>query len=156
MALFKSVQAAGASFYPIPSADGATELIASVADFVTVAGMATNDVIEMAALPAGYVVVDIIIDTESLAGTAFTADVGIMSGAWGAGGTRTVAAQFMTGKAFGTAGVYRADVAGFSRVAPTTGDRSIGILGSTITAPTTSGARSIRMTAILRPQVEGA
>jgi hypothetical protein len=101
------------------------------------------------------VVGDVIVDTDDL-GTAFTADVGIMAGAWGAGGTRTVAAQFMTGKAVGTAGVYRADVAGFSRVAPTTGDRSIGILGSTITAPTTSGARSIRMTAILRPQVEGA
>ena len=153
MALFKSVQAAGAAFYPIPSSNNATDLIASVADFTTVAGMTNNDVIEMAALPAGYVVVDIIIDTESLAGTAFTADVGLMSGAWGAGGARTVANQFMTGKAFGTAGIYRADVAGFSRVAPTTGDRAIGIRGTTVTALVAD--RKIRMTAILRPQAEG-
>lgn len=153
MANFKSTQAAGAAFYPIPSADKQTDLIPIVGDYTLVAGGASGDVIEMCPLPAGYVVVDVIVDTEDL-GTTWTGDVGIMSGNWAATGVRTCGAQFMTGKAFGTAGVYRADAAGFSRVAPAANDRSIGIVGTTIGTPTT-GAK-IRLTAMCRPMVEGA
>lgn len=154
MANLKSVQATGASLYPVPSADKATDLIPIVGDYVVTAALASGDIIEMCPLPAGYVPVDVILDAED-AGTTVTSDVGIMSGDWGASGVRTMAgAEFMAAKALGTAGIYRADVVGFSRVAPATNDRSIGIKTTTVSVPT-AGAK-LRMTVLARPAVEGA
>lgn len=152
MANLKSVQATNASYFPVPSADAQNDLIPIVGTYVLTAGSASADIIEMVPLPAGYALVDVIVDTEDL-GTTWTADVGIMSGVWGAAGARTMGAEIMTGKAFGTAGVYRADVQGFTMIAPATTDRSIGIKGTTVSVPT-AGAK-IRLTALCRPQVEG-
>lgn len=152
MANYKGTQAAGASFYPTPNPNGQADVIAVVGDLVLPAGTASGDIFEVCPLPENCVVVELIADTEDL-GTTFTADVGIMSGAWGASGTRTCGAEFMTGKAFGTAGVYRADSQGFTMLAPSTTTRSIGIKGTTIGTPTT-GAK-VRITALVRPQVEG-
>lgn len=150
MANLKSTQTTAKAV--VPSADGATDLIAIFADHTLAAGGVSGDIIEMCPLPAGYVPVDVIVDTEDC-GTTWTADVGIMSGDYLASGARTCGAQFMTGKAFGTTGIYRADVAGAGRIAPTTNDRSIGIKGTTIGTPTT-GAK-IRLTLLCRAQVEG-
>lgn len=152
MANFQGTQAAAASYFPTPTPDGQADLIAVFGDLVLPAGTASGDIFEVCPLPPNCVVVDLIVDTEDF-GTTFTADVGIMSGTWGQAGTRTCGAQFMTGKAFGTAGIYRADVAGFGRLAPSTDVRSIGVAGTTIGTPTT-GAR-LRITALVRPQVEG-
>lgn len=152
MANLKSVQAAGAALYPIPSANGAAETVPIFGDFTLPSGLASGDIIEMVPLPAGYVLVDAIVDCESL-GAPFTADVGLLSGNWGDSGVRTMGSEISTGKAFGTAGIYRADKAGFSRIAPTTNNRSIGIKGTTITTPVV-GAK-VRLTAFVRPQVEG-
>lgn len=150
MANFKSKQATRKD--PVPSADG-YEPIAIFADYALTASEASADIIEMVPLPAGYVPVDIIVDTADL-GTTFTADVGLMSGAYNDEGVRTCGAEFMTGKAFGTTGIYRMDVAGSGRIAPTTGDRSIGIKGTTIGTPT--AAAVVRLTLICRPQLESA
>jgi hypothetical protein len=152
MAMLKGTQATNAKYFPVPSADSQSEVIAIFGDLVLAAGGASGDIIEMLPWPAGYVLVDVIVDTGDL-GTTWTADVGLMSGVWGATGTRTMGAEIMTGKAFGTAGIYRADVAGFGRIAPATTDRSIGIKGTTIGSPTTSAVA--RVTALFRPQVEG-
>lgn len=152
MANFKGVQAGLASYYPVPSADAATDIVPVVGDVVLPAGTASGDIIEVIPYPANHVLVDLIVDVEDL-GTTWTADIGVMSGKWGDSGARTCGAEIMTGKAFGTAGVYRADVQGFTRLAPSTDTRSIGIKGTTIGTPTT-GAK-IRVTAFFRPQVEG-
>lgn len=154
MANLKSVQAVNAALFPIPSADKATDLIPIVGDYVLTAALASGDIIEMCPLPAGYVPVDVILDAED-GGTTVTADVGIMAGSWGASGVRAMpGAEFMAAKPLGTAGIYRADVPGFSRVAPAANDRSIGIKCSAVSVPTV-GAK-IRMTVMCRPSVEGA
>ena len=136
---------------PFPSADGATGLIFCFGDYTLLGTEATGDELEMCVLPAGYVPVDIIVDTEDL-GTAVTADAGIMSGTVGSTATRTCGAEFMAAKALDTTGIYRMDVAGGGRVAPTTGDRGIGFALTTVTTPT-AGAK-VRMTVVMRPQSE--
>lgn len=152
MANFKGVQATNAAHLPVPSADKATDLVPIVGHYVLTAASASGDIIEMCPLPAGYMLVDVLADIED-GGTTWTADVGIMSGAWGDGGARTMGAEIMTGKAFGTAGIYRADVLGFTRIAPTDVNRSIGIKGTTVGTPT-AGAK-FTLTVFVRPKVEG-
>jgi hypothetical protein len=152
MALHKSTQVANG--LPIPNADGAMDIIPIVGDFtLPAAGFATSDVLEAVPLPAGYVPVDVIVDSEDL-GATITADVGILSGNYGESGARTCGAQFMAAKALGTAGIYRMDVAGGGRIAPTTNDRGVGINFSTVTTPT-AGAK-VRVTLLARPAVEAA
>lgn len=153
MATFRSFQAANLALYPTPSAANATDVIPIVGDYTLLGTEATGDELEMCVLPAGYVPVDVIVDTEDL-GTAVTADVGIMSGTPGSTATRTCSAVFMAAKALGTAGVYRMDVSGGGRIAPTTADRGIGFALTTVTTPT-AGAK-VRMTVLARPQAEGA
>ena len=150
MATLLSAQVASKA--PVPSANGATGVIFVVGDYTLLGTEATNDELEMCALPAGYVPIDIIVDTEDL-GTAVTADVGIMSGTYGSTGTRTCSAVFGSAKALGTAGIYRMDVSGGGRIAPTTADRGIGFALTTVTTPT-AGAK-VRMTVLARPQSEG-
>lgn len=138
---------------PIPSACGYEE-IHIFGDFTIPTGIAANDIVEMVGLPAGYVPTSVVVDCESLGGT-MTAAVGLMSGTYGSNSaSRTSGAEFMTGKAFGTAGVYSADVAGSHRIAPTTADRSIGIKFTTVTTPTV-GAK-VRLGLRARPALEGA
>lgn len=152
MANLKSPWATNASFYPVPSSDGSTDLLAVSETHTLAAGGASGDIIEAIPYPPNMTLVDAYVDTEDL-GTTWTADVGIMSGKWGDSGARTCGAELMTGKAFGTTGVYRADVPGFSRIAPSTDTRSIGVKGTTIGTPTT-GAK-FTVTAIFRPMVNG-
>lgn len=153
MANLKGTQAANASFFPVPSAEGQAEEIVIFGDLTLAAGGASGDIIEMLPWPRNMTLVDLIADCEGLAGTTWTADVGIMSGNWGDSGTRTMGAEIMTGKAFAGAGIFRADVAGFSRLASAANDRSIGVKGTTITGPTTG--KKLRLTARFRPLVEG-
>lgn len=151
MALFKSKQTLSGA--PVPSAAGATSPIAIFADYALAGTEASGDIIEMAPLPAGYVPVDVIADTADM-GTTATADVGFLSGAYRENtGASTQGAQFMTGKAFGTAGIYRMDVVGGGRIAPTTGDRAIGIKLTTVDTPTAGAA--VRLTVIARPAIDG-
>ncbi len=137
---------------PVPSASSGSELIHIVGDYTLLGTEATGDELEMCILPAGYVPVDIIVDTADL-GTTVTADVGIMSGTPGSTATRTCGAEFMAAKALGTAAIYRMDVSGGGRVAPTTADRGIGFALSSVSVPT--AGNKVRMTLIARPQSEG-
>lgn len=137
---------------PVPSANSASEVIHLVGDYTLTGAEATGDELEMVILPAGYVVVDVIVDTADL-GATVTGDVGLMSGTPGDTAVRTCGAQFMAAKALGTAAIYRMDVTGAGRIAPTTADRGIGFALSTVTTPT--AAAVVRMTVLARPQSEG-
>jgi hypothetical protein len=158
MANLKSVQATNARHLPVPSAGNATDLIPVVGDYVSLAGLANGDIIEMVPLPPGYVLEDVILDIEDLdsngAPTA-TVDVGIMSGSWGDSGARTCGAEFIAGSTVPQAGgIARLSVANGGKVAPTTTTRSIGLKISAAIATLVVGAK-MRLTALLRPQVEG-
>jgi len=150
MATLQSIQVANK--LPPPTSCG-YEPVVVFGDFTVPATIAANDVVEMLCLPAGYVLVDTFADTEDLGGT-ITVDTGILSGTFGTTGVRTCGAEFMSAKAFGTAGIYRADVGGFGRIAPTTADRGIGFKFSAATTPT-AGAK-VRLSALIRPQLEAA
>lgn len=144
---------------PVPSADSATEVIAVIGDYVVPSGLALNDVVEMCPLPAGYVPVDYLLDvedTDSNGSPAMALDVGILSGSYGvADNARTCgsegAAAITTAQA---GGIARPTKIGFSRIAPTTGDRGFGIKVQAAAATLTAGAKW-RLTLFVRPQVEG-
>lgn len=150
MALLKALQVRNG--LPIPSSNGATEIIRSVGDYTIKTGDAAGDVVEMCALPAGYVPVDTIIDNASLATTS-VGNVGILSGNYNETGARTCGAQFNSAANFATAGIKRMDVAGAGRIAPTTNDRSVGFVLTSLTTPVVGG--TVRMTVMLRAQSEG-
>lgn len=151
MALLKAVQVVNKM--PVPSANGATDVVPIVGDYTIKTGDAAGDVIEMCPLPAGYVVVDHVLDNDSLAATS-VGNVGVMSGNYNDTGARTVGAQFNSASNLATAGIKRPDVSGFTRIAPTTNDRSVGIVLTSLTTPVI-GAK-VRLTLFVRPQVEGA
>ena len=151
MALFKATQVVNR--VPVPSATGATDVVAIFGDFTIPTGFAANDVVEMGPLPAGYVPVDLIVDNAAL-GTTVTADFGILSGDFNATGARTCGAQFAAAQALQTAGIKRMAAAGGGRLAPTTGDRGWGFVASAVSTPTVGAA--IRATLLVRPQSEGA
>jgi len=150
MALFKATQVTNK--VPVPSADGATAVIAIVGDFTIPTGFATNDVVEMGPLPAGYVPVDLIVDNAAC-GTTVTSDFGILSGAYNATGTRTCSAAFASAQALQTAGIKRMAAAGGGRIAPTTADRGWGFVSTTVSTPTVGAV--LRATLLVRPQSEG-
>lgn len=150
MALFKSIQVTNK--LPVPSANAATDLIPVVGDFLIPAGFASGDVVEMGAIPAGYVPVDLIVDNAA-GGTTVTSDFGILTGAYDSTGARTCGAQFAAAQALQTAGIKRMAAAGGGRVAPTTADRGWGFVASTVSTPTVGAA--VRATLIVRPQSEG-
>ena len=152
MALFKATQVVNK--LPVPSANGAVDLIPVVGDFTIPTGFASGDVVEMGGLPDGYVPVDLIVDNEA-SGTTVTSDFGLLSGDFDATGARTCGAQFIAAAALQTAGIKRLAVAGGARIAPTvTGKgRGWGFVASTVSVPTV-GAK-IRATLLVRPQSEG-
>ena len=150
MALFKAIQVVNR--LPIPSADGATDVIAIVGDWALPAAAAAGDAVEMCGLPAGYVPVDVIVDGASLGATA-TADIGLLSGNFNDPGPRTCGAQFAAAQALGTAGIKRASAAGAGRIAPATNDRSVGFVLSALATPAVGAA--VRFTLLARPAFEG-
>lgn len=152
MAILKTTQVTNMNRNQIPSGDRATDLVPIFGDYTLLGTEATNDILEAIPFPANHQLVDLYVDTDDL-GTAVTADVGIMSGAFLDTGARTCGAEIMTGKALGTAGAYRADVAGFSRIAASATDRSIGVKLSSVSVPTASA--KLRVNALFRPIWEG-
>lgn len=143
---------------PAISANG-YEPITLVGDYVTVAGIAANDVIEMVNLPAGYVPVDWIVASEDLDsdGTpAITLDAGVISGAAGAAdNARTCANEAFAASTVGQAGgIARMDKATGALIAPTTADRGLGLKVAAAADVLVVGAK-IRMTVIARPALNG-
>jgi hypothetical protein len=151
MPIFKAQQVANR--VPVPSANAATDVIPIVGDFLIPAGLVTGDIFELAPLPAGYVVVDIDVD-HAILGSAFTGAIGLMSGNYLDGGARTCGAQFIAAATYQAAAIKRIDVAGGMRIAPTTNDRSIGlVISGTLTSPVVGAA--LRITVLARPASEG-
>lgn len=152
MAVLKSIQAAAG--LPVPNADGAMEAIPIFADWlVPASGLVSGDIVEMVPLPPGYVPVDAIIDHENL-GTAFTGQLGIMSGAYGEGGSRTCGAELVASATYQAAAIKRMNVPGAGMIAPSDTTRSIGFaITGTLTSPV-AGAK-LRVTVFARPKVEG-
>jgi len=143
--------------YPVLSADG-YEPTAINGTFIVPAGVAANDVIEMVALPAGYVPLDVTLDTEDLdTATASSLNVGILSGDYGVvDNTRVCGAEFIAASTIGqTGGIARMAVMGATRIAPTTNDRGVGIKVVAAAGTPVVGAK-IGLTLWCRPAINGA
>lgn len=157
MALYQSKQVkAGVSAL---SPTEASCPVAVVGEFVTVAGLTANDVIEMVAIPAGTVPIDVTIACEDLdtGGTpAIVLDVGVLSGNYGANdAARTCGAEFINDTIIGqTGGMASANVAAGLLLTPTLNDRSIGIKVQT-SASVLAAGRKIRVVALCAPAPVG-
>lgn len=98
MSLVQSKQIAAG--YPVPTPNDAVELMAIVGEYtVPAGGRPVNDVIEMGALPAGCIPVDLLV-SNTAAGASATADVGLLSGNYGdataaTGQARTCGNEFL-------------------------------------------------------------
>lgn len=154
MALRQSVQIV--QKLPTMSADG-YEPVCVTSDFVTVAGIVINDVIEMAILPAGYVPVDLSLAVDDMdTGATLAMDVGVLSGVAGlADNARTCGNEAIAASTVGQAGgLVRQMKPDFSFVAPTTADRGIGIKIGTAAAGLIVGAK-VRLVLWMRPALNG-
>lgn len=141
---------------PTISASG-YEPIAIVGDFVTVAGLTADDVIEMAILPGGYVPLGAKLVCEDLdTGTTLALDVGVVSGTAGAAdNTRTCGNEAVAASVVGQAGGVVVDnKAAFSLLAVSESDRGIGIKLAASAAGLIAGAK-IRLTVMARPALNG-
>jgi len=124
--------------------------VAIVAEYVTKTGDAIGDIVEMGALPANTVVVDLIINNGAL-GASATLDAGILSGSYGDTGIRTMGNEFIAAGAAATAGVLRLNK-NTGGLATDASDRSWGIkfLGANPAA-----GQTIRATLIVAPAPVG-
>ena len=156
MALKQAIQIANR--YPPISACG-YEAITIVGDYTIVAGgLALNDVIEMAILPAGYVPVGVKLATEDIdTGTTLTLDCGVLSGTAGVlDNARTCGNEAFAASTIGqTGGVVNETKANILLLAPTDTDRSIGLKVAAAAAGLVAGAK-VRLTVTARPKLHGA
>jgi hypothetical protein len=157
MAFYQSKLAAART--PVFSGAGAMQVVPVFADFDLSAALAQDDIIEMLPIPAGYVPVDGILAVDELdtGVDAITLDVGILSALWlKNSASSTIGAQFLAASTVGQAGgaARFAVKAGFL-LTPTDTDRAIGIK---VAAGPGTGATTgkVRLTAFLRPVIEGA
>jgi len=145
MALLQTVQANRGKTLAYPSHAGEvvahkTQISLNTSDYTLVA----NDIIEMSAIPDGCRVVDLIVDSDDLdsSGTpTIDFDVGIMSGDWqDDDATRTCGAEFISGATIAQGGgVVRPTLKTAFRTVGTSGDRSIGIKITTLSATPVEG-----------------
>jgi hypothetical protein len=157
MAFYQATQVVNKA--PVLSADGATDTITISGDFTTVAGMVTGEIIEMVALPAGYVPVDVSVSYDASAATAWTADAGVLSGDYGTtpAVARTMGTEIMAANTTGqgAAGLVRAVKPNILQLAPADNDRGIGLkIVGTLT--TLVVGTNIRMNLLCRPAINGA
>ena len=150
MAVIQSKFAKGVVGSPYPAFAG--HVVAKRYDYSFSANPTANDIIELAPLPAGARVVDMIFDADDLDtnGTPLISfDVGIMSGNWGdESQSRTVGAEFFSATTIArTGGAARPTIASAFRSAPAANDRSIGL--KIAAAAATFQAGTIGLTVIL-------
>lgn len=118
---------------PIPYPSYAGEVVAKRFTAALVAGdLDADDIVEMAPIPPGFRVVDMIFDADDLdtnVGPTITADVGIMSGLWGdTAQDRTCGAEFFAASTVAQAGgAVRPTLKTAFRTGVTDTERSIGI-----------------------------
>jgi hypothetical protein len=146
MANFKSKQVAFG--LAAVSALSAAALVPVTGEYVTKAGDAIGDIVEMGAIPAGCIPVDVIVDNGAL-GASATLDVGILSGTYADNGVRTMGQEFIIAGAAATAGVLRR-TRNVNAVAVETTDKGWGIkfLGANPAA-----GQTIRATLVVRPAI---
>lgn len=157
MALRQSVQIA--QKLPTISASGFAP-ITIVGDYVTVAGLAATDIIEMCILPAGYVPLDATLSVEDIDSNGvptITLDVGLVSGVAGAvDNARTSSNEAIAGSTVGqTGGLARMAKADFTLLAPSTVDRGVGVKLVAGAATLVVGAK-MRLNLRARPALNGA
>jgi hypothetical protein len=143
---------------PAISADG-YEPITLVGDYVTVAGIGADDVIEMVILPAGYVPVEAILATEdcdSDATPAITLDLGLIDGAAGAADNARLCGNegFAASTVAQAGGIARPDKKDWALIAPTDADRGIGLKVAAAADVLVVGAK-LRLTVLARPALYG-
>lgn len=135
---------------PIAYPSCAGETVTQRFSFTAPANIAQGDIIELAPIPPGVRVVDIVIDSDDLdTGTpAILLDVGIMSGAWGSNdGARTCGAEFFDGVDVAKAGgVARPTLASAYRQAAADTERSIGVKIDTAAATGAAGEIGLTVT----------
>ena len=115
----------------MPQANDASLVGVRLVKSLSVAENVTGNIIEMGILPAYTQILDAMLDADSLAASAMTMDVGIMSGTAGdtdAGGVRTMDAVIFSASTIGVAGgIARATLKTMCRIVPTAADRGIGL-----------------------------
>lgn len=115
---------------PIAYPAYAGHVVAQRHAFAVPVTIAQNDIVELACVPGGFRVVDIVFDSDDLdSGTpAILWDVGLMSGEWGSTDpARTCGDEFLDGTTISQAGgVARPTLAGAFRTSVAATDRSIG------------------------------
>lgn len=156
MANLKSKQVAAGM--PALNPDDASCPVAAVGEYVTTATLAAGDIIEMIALPANTVPSLVVLAAEDLDtnGTPTIAlDVGVMSGDYGAAGTRTCGAEFFSSSTVAQAGgVEVSSLAAGGVLLPSASDRSIGVKLAA-GAATLAAGKKIRLTAFCVPAPVG-
>lgn len=152
MALLQNDYAKGIKAIPYP--DNAATVVGhrfTAAIPATGDGTALNDIIEMAQIPAGCRVLDMILDSTDLdtGGPTITLDVGIMSGDWGdPDPARTCGAEFFAASTVAQAGTAaRPTLATAFRTGVATNHRSIGV--KIAAAATAKAAGTIGLTVYL-------
>lgn len=128
MALIQSKYSKGIIVPPYPAFAGGVVAHRFSHSFASAPSL--NDILELAVIPAGSRVVDVIFDSDDMdTGTTLSFDVGIMSGAWQENsGSRTIGAEFFSGSTIGQTGaVARPTLKSAFRTVRTAADRSIGV-----------------------------
>ncbi|MDQ0135666.1 hypothetical protein J2T08_003587 [Neorhizobium galegae] len=128
MALIQSKYSKGIVLAPFPAFAG--HVVAHRFSHIFTAAPALNDILELAPIPVGCRVMDLILDTDDMdSGTVLTCDVGVMSGLFGVNdNARTVGAEFFSASTLLQAGgVARPTLKTAFRVTPTDTTRGIGI-----------------------------
>jgi hypothetical protein len=139
-----------------PSPDQAGDVVSYRSQFTfTTPQLALNQIIEFGPLPAGCVLVDVILDSDDLdsnVAPAITLDVGLLSGAFGdpdPGNVRTIDASIISASTVAQAGgVVRPTLASAFREAEAKVDTGIGV--KIHAAPATAQAGVIGLTVIYR------
>lgn len=128
MAMKQSDAALGRVAIAYPSIAG--HVVAQRFSYTLATDTAEGTIIEMAPIPPGCRVIDMVLDAADLdSGTAILLDVGIMSGEWGVkDDARTCGAEFFSGSNVGQAGgAVRPTIASAFKQAASDTARSIGI-----------------------------
>lgn len=148
MALRKSKQVNAR--LPALAADRAGDALCVVSEYTVEAALALNDIVEMAAVPAGMLVGDATLvcdDTDSGGAPAIVLNVGFMSGDYlaaldSAGAARTCGSEIFSALTTAQAGgAVRASAATAFNQASALADRSVGIKVTTAAATLTAGAK---------------
>jgi hypothetical protein len=154
MALKQAIQIVNKA--PTISAGG-HEPLAIFGDYTVAAGLVLNDVIEMAILPAGHVVMGVKLSTEDLdTGAALVLDCGLISGKSGLlDNGRTCGNEAFAASTVGQAGgVANENKINLLNMVPLDTDVSIGLKVATAAAGLVVGAK-IRLTVLARPKLNG-